>query len=192
MFCTGCGAALPADAKFCPKCGAAVSPAAAPSAAAPPPGPAGSPPAAAPPMATPPTAAPPKAAPSAGAPGALDLTQPKVQAEIACLAAGAILALLGVIGVIQGGSYFLVLFFSLFEIGLGGYAIWGYQLSRQGKLALAQQAAGVTALSVVVLGVVGLAMTRGYGGGPFVISLLIAGALGFAYWRIQQLRGTAA
>ncbi len=169
MFCTGCGAALPAGAKFCPKCGAAA------------PGEEAVPPAPAPPP-SPPTGT------SAGTPAALDLTQPKVQAEAACVVSGAILALLGFIGLVQGGSILLVAIVSLADIAIGGYAIWAFQLSRQGKLVQAQQAAGVAGLSVIVLGVVGLALSRGMGGGAFVIALLLAGALAFAWWRFQQLR----
>lgn len=201
MFCTGCGASLPEGAKFCPKCGAATAgadqgakaPAASPPTESPPTAspPAASSPAAspAPPAASPPAASQPGAPPpGGGAAGAFDLTQPKAQAEVACLVAGGILVLLGVAGIIQGGSIFLVLLLSLVDIGLGGYAFWAFQESRKGRLPQAQQAAGVAGLSVVVLGVVGLALSRGYGGGAFVIALLIAGALGFAFWRFQQLR----
>jgi hypothetical protein len=167
MFCTACGAAIPADAKFCPKCGAA---------------------AAARPGAVPPAPAPAPAGKNAGTP--LDPANPKVQAELACGLAALVLLIFGLIGITGSGGVVWGYVIAFADIGLGACAVQAILHSRKRRFPQAAQMAIATAIGCVVLGVLALALFAGYGGGgaSLVIALLLAAATGFAYWRFSQLK----
>ncbi len=173
MFCTTCGAAVPADAKFCPSCGKAVAATAAPAPAT----------AAQAPTKSTPVAAPPPAA----ATGSLDLANPKTQVEVAFGFVAAVLVIFFLIGVANTGGNGLAVFFALIDLGLAGYCLWGWQLTRQRKFAAARNTAIATAGALVILGVVAIALYGSAGGLSLVITLLLAAVLGFAYLRLGTL-----
>jgi hypothetical protein len=168
MFCTACGAAMPADAKFCPKCGAAARPAAAPNPA---PGPALTP-----------------AGKTAGVP--LDPGNPKTQAELACGLAALVLLIFGLIGITGSGGVVWGYVIAFADFALGACAVQAILYSRKRRFAQAAQMAIAIAIGCLVLGVLALALFAGYGGGgaSLVIALLLAGATGWAYWRFTQLK----
>jgi predicted nucleic acid-binding Zn ribbon protein len=161
MFCKACGAAIPDDAKFCPKCGAAAHPALAAPAAAP---------------------APKPAAPAAA--GSLNLEDPKTQAEIACGLTALLMFIFGLIGIANGGSAYAYVF-GFLDIALGACAAQAIVFSRKRQFPQAKQMAGIAALGLVVVGILSVVL---FGSGTsLVICLLLAAATGFAYWRFSQL-----
>jgi hypothetical protein len=169
MFCKACGAAIPDDAKFCPKCGAA---------------------AVARPGAVPNPAPSPALTPAGKTAGtAMDPANPKVQAEIACGVAGLVLLIFGFIGIVNSGGVALGYVIAFADVALGACAVQAIVYSRKGRFPQAAQMAIATAIGCVVLGVIAIALTAGYGGGgtSLVIALLLAGATGFAYWRFSKL-----
>jgi len=174
MFCTACGAAMPADAKFCPKCGAAA---------------AARPGAVPPPAAAPAPAPAPASGPASGpaAAGAIDPANPKVQAEIACGITALVLLILGFIGIVNSGGNAWGWFFSFADVALGACALQAVLYSRKSRFAQAAQMAIVSAIGLVVLGVLAIALAGGAGGSSLMIALLLAAATGFAYWRFSKL-----
>lgn len=174
MFCTACGAAMPADAKFCPKCGAAAGKRQ--DAAAPAPAPASSP------------APAPKPAPGPGPAAApLDLASPKSQAEIACGIAALVLLIFGFIGIANSGGVALGYVIAFADVALGACALQAVLYSRKARFAQAAQMALCCAIGCIVLGVIALALYGGAGGTSLILALLLAAATGFGYWRFSKL-----
>lgn len=167
MFCTACGTAMPAGAKFCPKCGAAAgAPKAAP--------------------ASPPPAAPAPPARAAAA-GGFDLSQPKTQAEVIFAAVGVILVIFGLIGILNAAGIALVYVVGFLDLAIAAYCAQGYLFTQKRKFAEARKIAGICAVTLAVLGIVAIAIAGGAGGSSLVIALLLAAALAFAYLQLQKL-----
>jgi len=164
MFCAACGASMPDGARFCPKCGAAAGAAGAAKAA--------------------PPASAAKPAPAAGG---FDLAQPKTQAEVIFIAVGVILAIFGLIGIVNAGGIALVYVIGFLDLAIAAYCAQGYLFTQKRKFADARKTAGICAVTLVVLGIVAIAISGGAGGTSLVVALLLAAALGFAYIQLQKL-----